>query len=308
MKTKVLVIGSRTFLGTSVVELLKKKRRAYACIKEPNHMLTTAANATRALKLTKPHIIINCGIDTGGIAYVQKYPADILNNNVNAHMHLLEAAHRAGVHKLVNVISNSSYPSTERKKLSENEWWSGPIGESALAVGASSKILWLGARMYYLQYGLESANLIVSNLYGPGDEFDAEKSYAANALVYRMLQAQSRNERTVTVWGTGKAVRDWLYVTDAAEALLVAASKKTGIDPINIGTGRGISIRTLAQTIRRATAFRGKIVFDRTKPDGAARKILDTKRSKQLLQWRARTSLTTGIEQTVTWYQALLRN
>jgi len=301
MRTKIYVAGSATFLGKRVVNVLKKYERTYALV--PEGATDTPKSAARTLSKAKPDMVVNCGMDTGGIAYVAKNPGDLFYRNTLAHLSLQEAARLAGVKKNVVILSNSTYPSTHTGKLKEKDWWSGPMAQSASSIGGSGKAAWLQSLAYQQQYGSSYTHLIVSNLYGPDDYFDETKSYAAGALIDRIIRARREHKKSVTIWGTGRAVRDWLYVDDAAIAIMKSLKKNTGLEPINIGTGVGHSIASLAKCIQTTVGYTGELHYDLTKPDGAPRKIMDNTRCANMLGWKPSTDLARGINKTVSWYE-----
>ena len=171
-----------------------------------------------------------------------------------------------------------------------------------MVYGMVRKAQWSQTWAYTKQYGMKFINLVLPNMYGPGDYFDAERSHALGALLMKITNAKKKNLPEVVVWGTGKPVREWLYVDDGAEALIRALDINYYVDPINIGIGRGISIKYLAQLIKRIVGYKGKLIFDKTKPDGAPYKVMDVSLCRKIFRWLPKTELTEGVEKTYKWY------
>ena len=217
--------------------------------------------------------------------------------------HLLDAANEHGIERFVNPISNCTYPDGLSGNFNESEWWNGSIHESVRAYGMARKASWVQSWAYKEQYDFETANFILSNMYGPGDHFDESRSHALGALVMKFVEADRNNEPTVTVWGTGKPIREWLYIEDGAEALIRGLSVDVPVKPINIGVGKGISVIDMAELIRDVVGYDGEIVLDKSKPDGVQKKTLDNERMKEYMRWSPETDIRDGIEQTVAWYR-----
>jgi len=215
---------------------------------------------------------------------------------------LMEAARITGVKRFVNPISNCVYPA-RLEKFKEEDLWSGDMHESVLAYAAVRKATWVQGWAYNKQYGFDSVHLILPNMYGPHDHFDAIRSHALTALVMKFVEAKRKNLPEVVVWGTGKPIREWLYVEDGAEFLVGALGIAPILEPINIGRGEGISIKDLAELVRKIVGYKGKIVFDISKPDGALCKIMVVDKMKKVYNLEPRTSLEEGVKKTVEWYE-----
>jgi GDP-L-fucose synthase len=220
---------------------------------------------------------------------------------------LMESARLTGIKRFVNPISNCSYPGHLTEDFKEEEWWDGQLDESVLVYGFVRKATWVQSWAYCKQYGFETVNLILPNMYGPGDHFEEKRSHALGALIMKFVEAKRKNLPHVTVWGSGKPVREWLFVDDGAEILVKALETGPTVDPINVGVGKGISILELAELIRDIVGYKGKIVLDRSKPDGAPHKTMDNSKLKVLFNWVPPTSLRNGIEQTVEWYMSNIK-
>jgi GDP-L-fucose synthase len=214
----------------------------------------------------------------------------------------MEAARLTGVKRFINPISNCSYPGHLTKDFKEEEWWDGSLHESVLVYGFVRKASWVQSWAYYKQYGFVTINLILPNMYGPGDHFDETRSHALGALIMKFVETERKQIPEVVVWGTGRPVREWLYVDDGAEALIRALEIEPTIEPINVGIGFGVSISELAQLIKETVGYEGKVVFDQSKPDGAPHKTMDNTRLKKIFNWIPHTTLKEGIARTVAWY------
>lgn len=300
----ILVTGATGFLGTRVCRRLDVLGRPYE--RTSISLGTDLRDRNSAIALferVRPDQVLHCASFVGGIQYGYKYPADIFSNNLPMIANLFEAARVAGVGRIVNPISNCVYPS-RLSLFREEELWDGPLHESVMVYGLARKISWAGAWAYHRQYGLDTINLILSNMYGPEDHFEAERSHALSALVKKFADAKREGQAEVTVWGTGKPVREWLYVDDGAEAMIRALDCAPTEEPVNVGVAQGVSVAELAEMIADRVGYKGCIVYDETKPDGAAFKTVDGSRGAELLGWAPPTTLERGIDETVKWYLA----
>jgi GDP-L-fucose synthase len=299
----ILVTGATGFLGKRVCRKLDTLgypyHRTSLSLGADLRDLSTAIDLFAAVQ---PDKVLNCATYVGGIQFGLKYPADIFRVNMPLIANILEAAHLAGVKRIVNPISNCVYPA-RLSLFTEAEIWDGPLHDSVMVYGLLRKLSWAGSWAYARQHGLDTVNIVLSNMYGPEDHFDAERSHALSALVKKFADAERRQEPEVVVWGTGRPVREWLYVDDGAEAMVRALDCSPTLDPVNIGVAQGISIGDLAVLIARRVGYTGKIVFDASKADGAPHKTVDGSRGQVLLGgWRPPTALDRGIDQTVSWY------
>ncbi len=299
--SKVLITGHETFLGKRTQTIMQQTGINIATSEVDYRNFRDVLDYFRA---ERPDIVVDCQIDSGGIHYVQTRPGEIFYNNTLTSLNLQEAARIVGIKKFINLISNSTYPVHERRELVESEWWDGSLHESVLVIGMVRKHSWVNAYAYHKQYGMKYTNLIIPNIYGPEDYFDEVRSYAMGALIGKIMEAKLKNLNQVIVWGTGRPKRDWVYVDDLVEAVIRAIEVDTGIDPINIGSGQGVSIAEIAKLIKRTAGFEGELVFDTAKPDGAPYKVMNIKHCKQILNWQPRTTIQEGIKKTVEWYLA----
>lgn len=299
----ILVTGATGFLGQAVCRRLDKASIAFS--RTSLSLGTDLRDFNQALGLfetVRPTTILNCASFAGGIQFGLKYPAEMFRNNMAMIANLFEAAHRTGVRRMVNPLPNCVYPA-ELTVFEENKIWDGPLHESVMVYGLLRKLSWVGSWAYAQQWGLQTVNLVLSNMYGPGDHFDEIRSHAVGGLVKRFLEAHERGAPEVVVWGSGAPVREWLYVDDAAEAMLRAMTCAPCDQPVNVGVGNGVSITDLAERIRSLVKYDGQIVYDKSKPDGAPHKTVNGARGATLLGWSPETDLSTGLAKTVEWYR-----
>ena len=303
MFKKIFVPGGNGFLGKRVVKKLKERSIDYIPLSLRDRYDFRNFEQTRELfEREKFDAVINCAAFVGGIQYGYEKPGEIFYNNILMSTYLMEAARLADVKRFINPISNCSYPARLTRDFKEEEWWNGPLHESVLVYGFVRKASWVQSWAYYKQYGFETINLILPNMYGPGDHFDEKRSHALGALIMKFAEAKRKNLPSVTVWGTGKPIREWLFVDDGAEILIRALEIERTIEPINVGVGKGISILELAELIKEVVGYKGEIVMDTSKPDGAPYKTMDNTKLKKIFKWEPPTSLREGIEKTVRWY------
>jgi len=306
--SKVFVPGGNGFLGKRVVNKLEEKGIGYVSLSLRNGYDFRDVKQTRELfEQERFDALINCAAFVGGIQFGYEKPGEIFYNNILMSTNLMESARLTSVKRFVNPISNCSYPGHLTKDFKEEEWWDGQLDESVLVYGFVRKATWVQSWAYYKQYDFETVNLILPNMYGPGDHFEEKRSHALGALIMKFVEAKRKNLPHVIVWGSGKPVREWLFVDDGAEILVKALETGPTVDPINVGVGKGISILELAELIRDIVGYKGKIVLDRSKPDGAPHKTMDNSKLKALFNWVPPTSLRNGIEQTVEWYMSNIK-
>ena len=303
MFEKIFVAGRNGFLGKRVVKKLKERNISFVSLSLSDGTDFRDFKQTDDLfKKERFDAVINCAAFVGGIEYGYKKPGELFYNNILMSTNLMEASRLSNVRRFINPIANCSYPSHLTKDFKEEEWWDGQLHESVLVYGFVRKASWVQSWAYYKQYGFETINLILPNMYGPGDHFDEARSHALGALIMKFAEAKGRNEPRVIVWGSGKPVREWLYIDDGAEVLIRALEIKPTIEPINVGVGSGISILELAELIKEVVGYQGKIVLDKSKPDGAPHKTMDNARLRSIFNWIPPTSLREGIRKTVEWY------
>ena len=250
----------------------------------------------------KPEILLNCASFVGGIQFGYKYPVDLFENNLLMNVNLLKAARESGVKRIVNPISNCVYPA-KATLFKEEEIWDGPMHESVLVYGFVRKAFWVGSWASHRQYGMDIINIVLSNMYGPEDHFEEERSHALGALIMKFVEAKRKNEPFVNVWGSGKPVREWMHVDDGAESMIRSIEMPATEDFVNIGIGQGISVIEMCELIKEITGYHGEIKLDPTKPDGAAYKTVDGTRGEQLLGWKPSVPFREGVAQAIRWYE-----
>ncbi len=298
----ILVTGATGFLGGRVCKKLSERGLNYEATSLSLGTDLRDPQATAALfAQIKPQQVIHCAAYVGGIQFGMQDPVGLFNDNLKITLNLLEAAHAAGVGRIVNPISNCAYPA-QATLFREDEFWDGPLHESVMVYGFVRKASWVGAWAYAQQHGLDVLNLVLSNMYGPGDHFDEHRSHALGALIMKFVEAHETGAKSVSVWGTGSPVREWLHVDDGAEALIRGLAVAPCLEPLNIGVGKGASILELAQLIKDEVGYQGDIELDVSKPDGAPYKTVDGSRAKAHFSWSPQTDFIDGIRETIRWY------
>lgn len=298
----ILVTGATGFLGKRVCKKLEEKGIKF--VKTSLSLGVDLRNKEEVFKLFKeanPEYVLNCAAYVGGIQFGYKHPAELFTNNLLMTINLLEACKEFGVKRIVNPISNCAYPA-KATLFKEDEFWDGALHESVMVYGFVRKASWIGSWGYAKQYGVDSINLILSNMYGPEDHFEEERSHALGALIMKFVKAKENNESFVNVWGSGKPVREWLHVDDGAEAMVRGLDIESHIEPINIGVAKGISIIEMAEFIKKYTGYEGEIKLDPTKPDGAPYKTVDGSKGEKLLNWKPMIDFDNGVKDTIEWY------
>jgi len=300
---KIFIAGGTGFLGKRVIKKLNEKKIKYCTTSFSLGVDFRNKNQTEEyFAKEKPDVVIHCVAYVGGIKFGLDHAGEVFYNNILISTNLIEAARIYGVKKFISPIANCAYPDVVNKDFKEAEFWDGKMHESVMTYGMVRKSQWTQTWAYHRQYGMNFVNLILPNMYGPGDYFDAGRSHALGALVMKIVNAKEKNFPEVVIWGTGKPVREWLYVDDGAEALVRAIDLDTDLEPINIGVGKGITIRELAETIQKIVGYQGKLIFDITKPDGAPYKVMNSEKCKKIFKWLPVTTLDKGIKQTIEWY------
>lgn len=300
----VLVTGGGGFLGSRLVERLRSEGLEPFVARRRDYDLTLPGDTERLFADARPDLVFHLAAEVGGIGANRASPGRYWYANTAMGANVLEQSRIAGVDKLVQLGTICSYPKFAPTPFREDDLWEGYPEETNAPYGVAKKALLVGAQAYREQYGLKSIYLLPVNLYGPGDNFDLERSHVIPALVRKMIEAQERGESAVVLWGDGSPTREFLYVEDCAEGIVLASQRYDGADPVNLGTGDEISIRELAELVAELTGFEGEIVWDTSKPNGQPRRRLDVSRAEQLFGFRARTPLREGIERTVAWYRA----
>ena len=301
---RVTVTGGNGFLGSFVVE----KLRALGCTKmfvprSREYDLRDKAQTERLFRDAKPDVLIHLAAVVGGIGANRSNPGRFFYDNATMGINSIEAARIAGIEKFVCAGTICSYPKFTPVPFREDDLWNGYPEETNAPYGLAKKMLLVQLQAYRQQYGLNGIYLTPVNLYGPRDNFDLESSHVIPALIRKCVEAKSARAAEMVAWGTGSATREFLYVEDAAEAIVGAAEKYEKADPVNLGSGEEISIRALLEQISEACGYRGAIQWDATKPDGQPRRCLDTTRAAEEFGWRASTPFREGLRKTIAWYE-----
>ena len=300
---KILIAGGNGFVGRNLNDLFQgTKHEIFSLSKRDGFDLIDFETANKFFRKIKPDIVINCAALVGGIQFGLKHEGEIFYQNILMNTYLLECCRVHKVKKTINLLSNCSYPNFLNETFTEERWWDGKLHDSVLVYGFAKKAAWVQSYAYHRQYGMKFTNFLVPNMYGPWDHFEEERSHALGALIMKISKAKNNNVPGVTVWGTGKPVREWLFVKDCAEAVYRALDVETDVEPINLGQGFGISIKDLAEKIKILVGYKGDLVYDATKPDGAPYKIMDVKKLKKVFNWIPQTSIDEGLNLTLEWY------
>ncbi len=301
-RRRVLVTGANGFLGKYVVRQLGERGADVLAADIDRYDLRRLGDIRRALSDGKPQMVIHLAARVGGIGANREHPAEFFYDNLMMSAPLLHESWAAGVDKFVALGTICCYPKFTPIPFREENLWDGYPEETNAPYGLAKKMLLVQSQSYRQQYGFNSIFLMPVNLYGPGDNFDPASSHVIPALIKKCVDAQRAGADSIVVWGDGSPTREFLYVEDAAEGILLAAERYDKSDPVNLGSAFEISIKELVELIVRLTGFRGKFVFDTTKPNGQPRRKLDTSRAKKCFGFEARTTFEEGLRRTIEWY------
>ena len=301
---RICVTGGGGFLGSRVVAKLRERGHSEVfVVRKRDYDLVRGEAVERLYRERRPEVLIHLAAVVGGIGANRENPGRFFYENLMMGAQLIEGARANGVEKFVALGTICAYPKFTPVPFHEENLWAGYPEETNAPYGIAKKALLVQAQAYRDQYGLNSIYLLPVNLYGPGDNFDPASSHVIPALVKKCVDAVESGADHIEVWGTGSATREFLYVDDAAEGVVLATERYDGREPVNLGAGREISIRDLVQLIARETGFRGEIHWDASKPDGQPRRCLDTTRAERLFGFRAKTDFADGLRKTVAWYR-----
>jgi len=298
--SRVLVTGGGGFLGSHLVERLEAEGHDVFVARSHDYDLTRFEDAEQMFSDAQPELVFHLAAEVGGIGSNRANPGRYWYANLMMGAHVLELSRLEGVDKLVTAGTVCAYPKFTPVPFSEADLWNGYPEETNAPYGVAKKTLLVGAQSYREQYGTNAIYLLPANLYGPRDNFDLTASHVIPALIRKMVEAHDE----VVLWGDGSPTREFLYVDDCVEGLLLAADRYDGPDPVNLGTSEEISIRDLAELVAELTGFEGEIVWDTSMPNGQPRRRLDVSRAKELFGFEAQTRLRDGLARTIEWYRA----
>jgi GDP-L-fucose synthase len=300
---RVIVTGGAGFLGGFVVECLRARGGAEIFVpRSRDYDLREVEAIRRLLAEVQPDLVIHLAANVGGIGANRARPAEFFYDNLMMGVQLLHESWRAGVPKFVAIGTICAYPKFAPLPFNEDDLWDGYPEETNAPYGLAKKMLLVQSQAYRAQYGYNSIVLLPVNLYGPRDNIDPATSHVIPALIRKCVDAKTRGDDQIVVWGDGSPTREFLYVEDAAEGILLAAERYNGSQPVNLGSGFEISIRELVQTIARLTGFTGEIVWDTSRPNGQPRRRLDVTRARERFGFTTQVSFTEGLQRTIEWY------
>lgn len=301
---RITVTGGKGFLGTHLIKILAERGCAKIEIADlPEYNLCEIASVRRMYAEKKPDIVIHLAAKVGGIGFNREKPAELFYDNLMMGAQLMHEAYLNKIEKFVALGTICAYPKFTPVPFKEEDIWSGYPEETNAPYGLAKKMMLVQSQAYRQQYGFNSIFLLPVNLYGPGDNFDPRSSHVIPALIKKCFDAHDKKENSIDVWGTGSATREFFYVEDAAEAICLATEKYNKSEPVNIGAGFEISIKDLAGLIAKLSGFEGEIIWDKTKPDGQPRRLLDTSKARKEFGFKAKTDLITGLKNTIEWYR-----
>ena len=300
---KILITGGHGFVGQHLIRKLLERdvpQKNLFISKHADYDLRRWEDCKKAVE--GQDLVIHLAARVGGIGLNKERPGELFYDNLIMGAHLMEAARLAGVEKFVGVATICSYPKFTPAPFKEEDLWSGYPEETNAPYGLAKKMLLVQAQAYRGQYGFNTITLFPVNMYGEGDNFDLETSHVISAIIRKVAEAKKSNSKFVELWGTGKPTREFFYVGDAAEGIILAAEKYDKPEPVNLGSGREISIKDLAEMICRLMGYKGEIRWDTSNPDGQPRRLLDTSRAEEEFGFKAKTPFEEGLKKTIDWY------
>ena len=303
---RVTVTGGRGFLGRHVVDLLEPLAAEVFTFSSSEYDLTRQSDVARMYADQRPDLVMHLAARVGGIGANRANPGSFFYENAVMGIEVMEQARHHSVSKLVQVGTVCAYPKFAPIPFSEDDLWEGYPEETNAPYGLAKKMLLVQAQAYRQQYGFNAIYLLPVNLYGPGDNIDLESSHVIPALIRKCLEAREAKADSVEVWGTGTPTREFLYVEDAARAIVLAAERYDKADPVNIGSSEEISIKDLVELIVELTGFEGAVVWNKSKPDGQPRRKLNVERAQREFGFRSSTPFRVGLSKTIAWYEQVM--
>lgn len=306
---RVVVTGGAGFLGSFVVERLRLRGCQELFLpRRQEYDLREQEAIVQLYEMARPDLVIHLAAVVGGIGANRMHPGSFFYDNLMMGIQLMEYARQFGVRKFVAIGTVCAYPKVTPVPFKENDLWNGYPEETNAPYGLAKKMLLVQAQAYQEEYGYNAIYLLPVNLYGPRDNFDPETSHVIPALIRKCVEAKEQDEDHVMLWGDGTPTREFLYVEDAVEGILLASENYDDSDPVNLGSGEEVSIRDLAEGIRGLTGFEGEIRWDRSQPNGQPRRCLDVSRAKERFGFEAKVPLTEGLQRTMEWYEKEVRS
>ncbi len=303
---RIVVTGGSGFLGSFVVARLRARGAAHVIVpRRSEYDLVDGAAVRRLIADARPQVVLHLAARVGGIGANREHPADFFYDNLMMGVQLMHEAWAAGVEKFVTVGTVCAYPKFTPLPFREEDLWNGYPEETNAPYGLAKKMLLVQGQAYRQQYGFNAIYLLPVNLYGPGDNFDPDSSHVIPALIRKCLEARDAGAPEIVAWGDGSPTREFVYVEDAAEGIVLAAERYNGDEPVNLGSSYEISIRELTELIARLTGFPGRITWDTSKPNGQPRRKLDVSRARARFGFEATTRFEDGLRKTIDWYEGV---
>ena len=303
-KTRAIVTGGAGFLGQEIVGALRRRGVEPFIPRQRDFDLRTADGVRELFRQREPELVIHAAWRGGGIGFSREHPGVMARDNVLMATHIIDACREFKVEKFVGVGSICSYPKFSPVPFREEDLWNGYPEETNAAYGLSKKMMLVLTEAFRQEFELNGVHLLMVNLYGPRDNFDLQHGHVIPAMIRKFATARDTGQTSVTLWGDGSPTREFVYITDAAEAVALASEKYDSSEPVNIGSGSEISIRDLAETVSRIVGYEGELVWDTSNPNGQPRRRLDVSKAKERFGFEANISFAEGLKNTIDWYMA----